>query len=185
MTEQDGHYRTMALRTTRWARITLVLVAIATAATIVRIAQLKIDPPPKLTSAMGAREARTIEPRYRGAVFDRVGRTLAIDSPAWRLAIDPKFFVEHGYKHLDTLDSEIDFEFQPTLPSMSGPLLLAHEHLRAVRFHELGRELAPSVDSSAKEITRELLRTPPSRQYVVIQRLLADWQVPRTAQQST
>lgn len=178
-------HHTNTLRIARHARVLLILLAVALVATVGRVGQLKLDPRSELQFNQGAREARTFEPRYRGAVYDRTGRTLAIDRPAWRLAIDPSFFFKHGYKRLDRttkgkshpLDPTAGLFFDDELADLIGPLAMTREHLRVVRFNQLGRSLGASIGIPGHEITMALLAAPPTRRYLVLDRLLEDWQV--------
>ena len=141
--------KTTTRRISTYARISIFLVALLLLGALGRVGQLKLYPNPELGTVEGARLATTHEPRYRGTVFDRMGRTLAIDKPAWRLAIDPNFFLNHGYERLIRSSSdETDVqsvEFRPVfdneLADLVGPLALAREHLRATRFHHLAQEL--------------------------------------------
>ena len=172
-------------RITRCAQITVGIIVVMLIGALIRVGQLKLDPQPELRVNQGARLAKTYEPRYRGTVFDRTGRTLSIDRPAWRLAIDPSFYFEHGHNRLTqaetsnstTTDNTFDLTFDDELTNLVGPLALAREHLRATRFHHLARSLSEKIQTSHQDIYRTLITAKPSRRYLVLERLLKDWQV--------
>ena len=172
--------------TRRWARISTWLIAAGIAATALRVGWLKLDPDGKFGERSGAEARVRYEERFRGEICDRNGRTLAIDSPCWRLAIDPDYFCRHGHRRmteatgggLDTLHRGLlKTEFDEELEAVVGPLELADRHLRVVKLRQLAVELDDLLGIPARKTTRKLLAADEARRYLVLDKLLDEWQV--------
>jgi cell division protein FtsI/penicillin-binding protein 2 len=184
-----GRNRAIIDSTSRWGRIATALIAVGIAATIFRVAWLKLDPGEKFGARSGAEARVRYEERFRGEISDRNGRTLAIDSPCWRLAVDPAYFCSHGHRKVMRAaeeDQGTDRGTSPRLPEIAfdermttlvGPLDLAREHLRALKIRTLAQKLDDLIGLSKRETSRKLLQAPASRQYLVLDKLLEEWQV--------
>ena len=173
----------------RWGRIAVGMIVAGIALTVVRVGWLKLDPDGKFGARSGAEARVRYEERFRGEICDRNGRTLAIDSPCWRLAIDPDYFCRHGFEKMvrgDDLETSTDSiarnevlttDFDEQLEAIAAPLELADRHLRVIKMRSLASELDDLIGISRQEVTRKLLEAPESRRYVVLDKLLDEWQV--------
>lgn len=170
--------------TARWGRLSVGLIAIGIAATLFKVAWLKIDPPAQLGNRSGAEQRVNYEPRFRGEITDRNGRTLAIDSPCWRLALDPSYFCSHGYRKMIGEEAEdigaradLDLVIDQKLTSIVGPLDLVQEQLRIHKLRTVAARLDDLIGLPKRELIRRLVGVPVTRQYVVLEKLLEEWQV--------
>ena len=157
-------------------------IACCIALTVARVGYLKISPPTQLGTKSGATERIRNEPRFRGAICDRNGRTLAIDSPCWKLAIDPVHFTEYGHRRMEMLlleDREDNdrSNADPRLASIAGPFEISREHLRGSRLRDLAKVLEDVIGLPEDQITTKLLQAANSRRYLVLERILEGWQV--------
>ena len=180
----EGRNRSIIDNTTRWGRLSVGLIAIGIAATLFKVALLKVDPPGQLGERRGAEQRVNYEPRFRGEITDRNGRTLAIDSPCWRLALDPSYFCAHGYRKMieaetDPVGPRLDaaFTIDRELASIAGPLALAQEQIRVHQLRTIAARLDDLIGLPKRELTRRLVGVPATRQYVVLEKLLEEWQV--------
>lgn len=164
------------------ARLSLGGLTLGLVLTVGRVWQLKVDPPSGLGQVHGARDARSDEHRFRGTVFDAVGRTLAIDRPAWRLAIDPAYYFEHGYNRLLRMHGQDNvpsatWKFDSAMDSIAGPESMAREHLRLIRFRRLAESLHAWVGMDINDTASRLSRSQQHQRYLVLNRILEPWQV--------
>ena len=169
-------------RITVCTKIVAVGITAGLIATLFRVGQLKVDPPDELEGSSGARTALSSEPRFRGTVFDRAGRTIAIDRPVWKLALDPLHFTQHGFKKLDafngrSIQSLHGIEVDPHLARYVGPIALVQEQLRIQRLSKLSEELSTRVDIPQEVLRDQLVSAPRKRRYVVLKQFLDDWEV--------
>ncbi|MDG2032110.1 MAG: penicillin-binding protein 2 [Phycisphaerales bacterium] len=170
--------------TARWGRLSVGLIAIGIAATLFKVAWLKVDPPVQLGDRSGAEQRVNYEPRFRGEITDRNGRTLAIDSPCWRLALDPSYFCSHGYRKMVGEEAgeigarpDLDLVIDQKLTLLAGPLGLAQEQLRVHKLRTITAKLDDLIGIPKRELTRRLIDAPATKQYVVLEKLLKEWQV--------
>ncbi len=170
--------------TARWGRLSVGLIAIGIAATLFKVAWLKIDPPVQLGDRSGAEQRVNYEPRFRGEITDRNGRTLAIDSPCWRLALDPSYFCSHGYRKMVGEEAgeigtraDLDLMIDRKMTSLAGPLALAQEQLRVHKLRAIAARLDDLIGIPKRELTRRLIDAHATKQYVVLEKLLQEWQV--------
>lgn len=182
----ENRERDILRNTARWGRLSVGLIAFGIAATVVRVGWLKIAPPAQLGDRSGAEQRINYEQRFRGEITDRNGRTLAIDSPCWRLAIDPRYFCDHGYRRM--LSGESPESPRPegspgpvpvddALGDLVGPLGLFQAQYRVHKLRTLAARLDDLIGLPKDELTRRLVSAPPGRRYVVLDRLLEEWQV--------
>jgi len=169
----------------RWSKIMVGAIACGIALTVARVGYLKLSPPVQLGDKSGAATRIRNEPRFRGAICDRNGRILAIDSPCWKLAVDPGHFSEHGHERMrrllledpvaleETSGSGVD----PRLAGIAGPFEMAREHLRGRRLRDLAERLEDLIGLPATETTAKLLQASSRRRYLVLDRILEGWQV--------
>ena len=163
----EGRNRSIIDNTTRWGRLSVGLIAIGIAATLFKVALLKVDPPGQLGERRGAEQRVNYEPRFRGEITDRNGRTLAIDSPCWRLALDPSYFCAHGYRKMieaetDPVGPRLDaaFTIDRELASIAGPLALAQEQIRVHQLRTIAARLDDLIGLPKRELTRRLVGVP-------------------------
>ena len=168
-------------RRIKWlSRLTMAGILLVLIVVVGRVAQLKIAPPVELDGTQGARSASSPQPRFRGTVYDRKGRTLSIDKPAWLLAVDPDFYFEHGHRRMDDGEGTLpSIALDDTLCRVVGPMALMQFQLRLERAADLGRELSEQIGVDADEIERALIESPGSKRYLVLKKLLEDWEVDR------
>ena len=89
-----------ARRVRAWTRGVLVGVAALLSLTVVRVAHLKIVPPPELDTTLGSRTSTTRELASRGRILDRRGRVLATTTVGHKLFADPALIWERGWRRI-------------------------------------------------------------------------------------
>jgi cell division protein FtsI/penicillin-binding protein 2 len=108
----DPLLKERARRIGRWSAVLLGAVGLALLATAGRVIQLKVAPDPRLVAAMERRDGSPIhhvrrpERQPRGVIFDARGQVVAMDVPAHRLFIDPRFVWREAANRLERLERE-------------------------------------------------------------------------------
>jgi len=171
----------LAARRIKWlSRLTITGILLVLIVVVGRVAQLKIAPSAQLAGTQGARSASSPQPRFRGTVYDRKGRTLSIDKPAWLLAVDPNFYFEHGHERINDQDVALPIvRLDETLCRLVGPMALMQQHLKIERAAHLSRRLADQIEIESDDIEKALIESPASKRYLVLKKLLEDWEVDR------
>ena len=171
----------LSTRRIKWlSRLTMAGILVVLILVVGRVGQLKIAPSDQLEGTQGARSASSPQPRFRGTVYDRKGRTLSIDKPAWLLAVDPNFYFEHGHRRIIDRNTALDTpNLDDALCRFVGPMALMRQHLKMERAAHLGRELSDQIDIDPDDIEKALIESPGSKRYLVVKKLLEDWEVDR------
>ena len=142
-----------------WTRVTLVCTMALLALTLVRVVQLKVAPPAKLSAAAGRRTSERTELALRGEVVDRRGRPLAMSLVGHRLYCDPAFIYERGW---DTAKKRAKTD--PNAIAECDPL------------RDAAIALAPVLRTTPQQV-HELLKTNAERRYVVLAQEMDEAQV--------
>ena len=83
-----------------WTGGVLVCVGVLLSLTVLRVAHLKLLPPPELDTTLGSRTSTTRELASRGRILDRRGRVLATTTVGHKLFADPALIWERGWKRI-------------------------------------------------------------------------------------
>jgi cell division protein FtsI (penicillin-binding protein 3) len=171
----------LATRRIQWlSRLTMTGIFLVLVVVVGRVAQLKIAPSKQLDGTQGARSASSPQPRFRGTVYDRKGRTLSIDKPAWLLAVDPNFYFEHGHRRITLQNEEISsITLDDELCRFVGPMALMRQQFMLEKAARLSEELSQHIEIEVDDIKRALIESPGSKRYLVLKKLLEDWEVDR------
>ena len=87
-------------RVRTWTGGVLVCVGALLSVTVLRVAHLKLMPPPELDSTLGSRTSTTRELASRGRILDRRGRVLATTTVGHKLFADPALIWDRGWKRI-------------------------------------------------------------------------------------
>ena len=87
-------------RVRAWTGGVLICVGALLSLTVLRVAHLKLLPPPELDSTLGSRTSTTRELASRGRILDRRGRVLATTTVGHKLFADPALIWERGWTRI-------------------------------------------------------------------------------------
>ena len=143
-------------RVRAWTGGVLVCVGALLSITVLRVAHLKLLPPPELDTTLGSRTSTTRELASRGRILDRRGRVLATTTVGHKLFVDPALIWERGWKRIRegmARDPEVVVTTDP--------------------FEDVSDALAQAIDMSPAAI-RERLREKAESRYLVLDKDLSD-----------
>ncbi len=115
----DDLFGTQAQRISAWGRVFVIVIVAAMVLQLVRVAQLKVSPEPRLLETVGSPVSSRTELARRGDVLDQRGRVAATSSLGYRLFVDPQEVrdlstIAVDLAHLLRIDPvEIDKEILP------------------------------------------------------------------------
>ncbi|MDA0803611.1 MAG: penicillin-binding protein 2 [Planctomycetota bacterium] len=88
-------------REVAWVKGLAIGGTVVMAAVLLRVAQLKVVPSPRLTETLGSHDSLSTEHALRGRILDRAGRVLAASTYAWTLYADPALIVRDAAAHAE------------------------------------------------------------------------------------
>jgi len=142
---------TRARSISRWACVLVSGLAIAITAITVRVVQLKVDPGPRLLSAMQEESGKLAQQRSvadalpRGEILDRFGRTLALDTMSGSLYID----LRDLYKDTMARNARV-------ADRIKGGRAKEHERIVLDPITELAAHLGPVLGVPQDEVVRRI-----------------------------
>jgi cell division protein FtsI (penicillin-binding protein 3) len=95
-----GGPETGSRRTRAWTGYVLLGICGLLSLSVLRVAHLKVLPPPELDTTLGSRTSTTRELASRGRILDRRGRVLATTTVGAKLFADPALIWDRGWKRI-------------------------------------------------------------------------------------